>query len=344
MAAQITKAKKCQAYTTQTACNGDNDCNYDTIFGCQSTAALSTTCSQYNNCRECAANGCVWDKVNARCKSANSITKTEFDRNHNLVVSANLTNFKTKVATCLASDTGSSSSGTSNSANSCSDYTSCRTCTPDDNCTWCAGEKKCINDTDRTTCTDQRTFLSECSLINKTPGGAESEGDVKKFNKHRPLVDDTPMDNYWKNNKDAGHKWREEEDGIDDTDDDDDDKGKNKGKGKDKDKNKDKDDDEDEDEDEDDVHRPSKKLSKYFKGVRIPSVDTPSWLWSDDDKHRRKDKNKKTACTAQGKEYKTAFPTQECPDLSDYVRKDTLPDMSQYIRKDSIPCWNCSLP
>lgn len=36
--------------------------------------------------------------------------------------------------------------------------------------------------------------------------------------------------------------------------------------------------------------------------------------------------------TAQGKEYREVKPVQ------------TAPDMSEYIRKDSIPCWNCSLP
>jgi hypothetical protein len=36
--------------------------------------------------------------------------------------------------------------------------------------------------------------------------------------------------------------------------------------------------------------------------------------------------------TAQGKEYQHANPIQSAP------------DMSEYIRKDSIPCWNCSLP
>ena len=36
--------------------------------------------------------------------------------------------------------------------------------------------------------------------------------------------------------------------------------------------------------------------------------------------------------TAQGKEYQQANPIQSAP------------DMSEYIRKDSIPCWNCSLP
>jgi hypothetical protein len=36
--------------------------------------------------------------------------------------------------------------------------------------------------------------------------------------------------------------------------------------------------------------------------------------------------------TAQGKEYSHVNPTQPAP------------DMSEYIRKDSIPCWNCTLP
>lgn len=36
--------------------------------------------------------------------------------------------------------------------------------------------------------------------------------------------------------------------------------------------------------------------------------------------------------TAQGKEYQQVKPIQKAP------------DMSEYIRKDSIPCWNCSLP
>lgn len=36
--------------------------------------------------------------------------------------------------------------------------------------------------------------------------------------------------------------------------------------------------------------------------------------------------------TAQGKEYQHVKPIQPAP------------DMSEYIRKDSIPCWNCSLP
>ena len=36
--------------------------------------------------------------------------------------------------------------------------------------------------------------------------------------------------------------------------------------------------------------------------------------------------------TAQGKEYTQVKPIQPAP------------DMSEYIRKDSIPCWNCTLP
>lgn len=38
-----------------------------------------------------------------------------------------------------------------------------------------------------------------------------------------------------------------------------------------------------------------------------------------------------SSATAQGKEYVQGKPS-------------TAPDMSEYIRKDSIPCWNCSLP
>jgi hypothetical protein len=39
-----------------------------------------------------------------------------------------------------------------------------------------------------------------------------------------------------------------------------------------------------------------------------------------------------STATSQGQEYRQVKPAQPAP------------DMSEYIRKDSIPCWNCSLP
>lgn len=39
-----------------------------------------------------------------------------------------------------------------------------------------------------------------------------------------------------------------------------------------------------------------------------------------------------STATSQGQEYRQVKPAQAAP------------DMSEYIRKDSIPCWNCSLP
>jgi hypothetical protein len=39
-----------------------------------------------------------------------------------------------------------------------------------------------------------------------------------------------------------------------------------------------------------------------------------------------------SSSTAQGREYTQVKPIQPAP------------DMSEYIRKDSIPCWNCTLP
>lgn len=40
-----------------------------------------------------------------------------------------------------------------------------------------------------------------------------------------------------------------------------------------------------------------------------------------------------TDAEAQGQDYEKQYP-----------RPSRQPDMSEYIRKDSIPCWNCSIP
>jgi hypothetical protein len=46
-----------------------------------------------------------------------------------------------------------------------------------------------------------------------------------------------------------------------------------------------------------------------------------------------------TDAEAQGQEYEKQYPR---PLMG--LRNHEQPDMSEYIRKDSIPCWNCSVP
>ena len=43
-----------------------------------------------------------------------------------------------------------------------------------------------------------------------------------------------------------------------------------------------------------------------------------------------------TDAEAQGQDYEKQYPRPS--------RNNQQPDMSEYIRKDSIPCWNCSVP
>lgn len=305
MAAQIATAKKCQAYVTGDSCRADADCKYDSIFGCDPVAALSTTCSQFKNCRECAANGCAWDKVNGACVAQSSAKKTTFDSNHNLVISADLTNYKLKVSDCVKTDTTTSSSAT---PVDCSTLTSCKTCTPHDGCKWCGNQEKCMDSSSKAACGDEKNFLADCSSGTNFVWSYENEDKEEE--------DEEDEDSSSGSSKDKKDKK---------------DKSKTDISGNDADE---------EDDDEWEYYYKGIKDIPYWKRpswLRKHRKDkTPST-------QQGKEYNKSNP-TQECPDLSNYVSIDSLPDMNDYVRKDTLPDMSKYVRKDSIPCWNCSLP